>query len=304
MKKIIVILAFVGVCHCQDADKDLSRGEIAYKIHNLDDDYNLFQVTDGNYYMKALTSESQDEMTDCRMYKSKVKAKNLIQSSEAMKKVIGSDKIDQMLSKCGDVRNMKLVKSRRNNAFVDPISDTFNYNLVKGKPFKGDFHTGAPSGAGSHFAIYPGTKWCGYENVAENMDDLGVHNLTDSCCRTHDHCPYYIDRFETKFHYYNFHPWTVSHCSCDKHLFECLKKVNTATSDAVGKLFFGMLDVKCFTFEQGSYCSNESSLLSKLWCKKTSGQLAVMQQFPLKWGDDTTADGGSAAGSGNSDLVG
>lgn len=80
--------------------------------------------------------------------------------------------------------------------------------------------------------------------------------------------------------------------------------MNTATSDAVGKLFFGMLDVKCFTFEQGSYCSNESSLLSKLWCKKTSGQLAVMQQFPLKWGDDTTADGGSAAGSGNSDLVG
>ena len=40
--------------------------------------------------------------------------------------------------------------------------------------FKGDFKTGAPSGAGSHFAIYPGTKWCGYENVAENMQDLGI----------------------------------------------------------------------------------------------------------------------------------
>ena len=88
----------------------------------------------------------------------------------------GTDKIDQMLSKCGDVRNAKVAKSRRNNNFVDPKSDTFNYNLVKGKPFNGDFHTGAPSGAGSHFAIYPGTKWCGYENVAESMEDLGMHH--------------------------------------------------------------------------------------------------------------------------------
>lgn len=40
-------------------------------------------------------------------------------------------------------------------------------------PFAGDFETGAPSGAGSHFAIFPGTKWCGFQNVAENMQDLG-----------------------------------------------------------------------------------------------------------------------------------
>ena len=50
--------------------------------------------------------------------------------------IIGQDKIDQMLSKCGDVRNAKLAKTRRNEDFVDPTSDTFNYNLVKGKPFK------------------------------------------------------------------------------------------------------------------------------------------------------------------------
>ena len=39
----------------------------------------------------------------------------------------------------------------------------------------------------------------------------------------HNHCPYYIDRFETKFHYYNYHPWTVSHCDCDQQLYQCLK---------------------------------------------------------------------------------
>ena len=92
-----------------------------------------------------------------------------------------------MLSKCGDVRNAKLLKSRRNNNFVDPKSDTFNYNLVKGKPFRGDFKTGAPSGAGSHFAIYPGTKWCGYENIAESMEDLGIYlhftNIVAMACK-------------------------------------------------------------------------------------------------------------------------
>ena len=65
--------------------------------------------------------------------------------------------------------------------------------------------------------------------------------------------------------------------------------MNTATSNEVGKLFFGMLDVKCFKFHDGSYCSNESSLLSKLWCKKTSGPVAVMQAFPLKWSKDTSS---------------
>lgn len=83
-----------------------------------------------------------------------------------------------MIGKCLEVRNAKQSKTRRtNDNFVDPTSDTFNYNLVKGKPFKGDFGTGAPSGAGSHFAIYPGTKWCGYENVAENMEDLGMNSF-------------------------------------------------------------------------------------------------------------------------------
>lgn len=47
-------------------------------------------------------------------------------------------------------------------------------SMFQNKPFHGDFGTGAPSGAGTHFAIYPGTKWCGFQNVAKNMQDLGM----------------------------------------------------------------------------------------------------------------------------------
>ena len=48
-------------------------------------------------------------------------------------------------------------------------------------------------------AIFPGTKWCGPGNIAENIDDLGEEVETDTCCREHDHCPKSIPGRSTKF---------------------------------------------------------------------------------------------------------
>ncbi|XP_052802821.1 uncharacterized protein LOC128233010 isoform X1 [Mya arenaria] len=271
----------------------LKTGEVAYKIKKVDVDRYDFDVTDGQYVWKASTSKSVDDMTSCFLYLHPSKAQQLVQDGEANRETVGQKKIKQMKKKCREYQT----SARRATSADD--HDTFNHDLAKTMPFKGDFETGAPSGAGSHFAIYPGTKWCGFQNVASNMQDLGVHNQTDACCRTHDHCPFYIDRFETKYHYYNKYPWTVSHCDCDQHLFDCFKKVNNPTSNEVGKLFFGLLDVQCFTFQVGEYCSNESSVLSHLWCSKTKGMKAVMKQFPHKWADNGTDDSNSA-----SDLVG
>lgn len=34
---------------------------------------------------------------------------------------------------------------------------------------------------------YPGTRWCGPGNTADDYDDLGAHPEEDKCCRRHDH---------------------------------------------------------------------------------------------------------------------
>ncbi|XP_060584844.1 uncharacterized protein LOC132740838 [Ruditapes philippinarum] len=178
------------ICFLAVSGYKLKPGEVAYKTWKISEDVNRFYVTDGTFIVKATTSKSLNDMSSCRMYTNLKKGQKLLKSADVTIENIGINQIMLMKQKCKMYHSVDR-RSVDNN-------EEFNHQLVKNKPFKGDFETGAPSGAGSHFAIYPGTKWCGYENVAENMEDLGVHNETDACCRTHDHCPYYIDRFETK----------------------------------------------------------------------------------------------------------
>ena len=60
-----------------------------------------------------------------------------------------------------------------------------------------------------------GTFWCVKSNQAKSCDTLGFYNESDSCCRTHANCPFYI---ESKGKDYSF-KWngmhTLSHCECD-----------------------------------------------------------------------------------------
>lgn len=70
----------------------------------------------------------------------------------------------------------------------------------------------------SDFFIAPNTKWCGSGQTANKYTQLGGASKADKCCRRHDHCKFNIHAMTTKWHYFNYRPFTISHCSCDMRL--------------------------------------------------------------------------------------
>ncbi|XP_070554226.1 phospholipase A2-like [Ptychodera flava] len=108
--------------------------------------------------------------------------------------------------------------------------------------------------------IYPGTKWCGKGDVAEDENDLGEFVATDKCCRQHDHCPRYIEAFSTDYNTFNPFPYTVSDCDCDEEFYKCLKDAHTMVSGDLGKLFFNELRVPCLDFDEEDVCIKKSFL--------------------------------------------
>ncbi|XP_051175187.1 phospholipase A2-like [Leptopilina boulardi] len=94
--------------------------------------------------------------------------------------------------------------------------------------------------------VYPGTKWCGNGNVAENYNDLGKYAETDACCRDHDHCKDIIHAMETKYNLTNMCIYARVHCSCDEKFYDCLEQSEDKIGNKIGILYFNFLNTKCF----------------------------------------------------------
>ncbi|KAF5293689.1 hypothetical protein FQA39_LY03174 [Lamprigera yunnana] len=108
------------------------------------------------------------------------------------------------------------------------------------------------------YLIAPGTLWCGYQDRAKSYTDLGGMSHTDKCCRRHDHCKMNIHGFTRKYHYYNAKPFTLSHCFCDNSFRACLKMADTSDANLVGKVFFNIVQTKCFILKPKKYCAKRS----------------------------------------------
>ncbi|XP_054650282.1 uncharacterized protein proca1 [Dunckerocampus dactyliophorus] len=102
---------------------------------------------------------------------------------------------------------------------------------------------------------YPGTLWCGAGNMADHYEQLGEFEETDSCCRTHDHCPHVIHAFSTKYGYTNFKWHSICHCDCDEALKDCLRRVNDTSSRVVGQAFFNVIGAPCFELAYEEQCA-------------------------------------------------
>ncbi|XP_050359657.1 uncharacterized protein LOC126779581 isoform X3 [Nymphalis io] len=105
----------------------------------------------------------------------------------------------------------------------------------------------------------PGTKWCGKGYSATRYSQLGGHTRTDRCCRVHDlRCPFWIGGMEKKFGLYNWRVNTLMHCRCDERFRACLKLADTSVSNMVGKLFFNIVQTKCFILKPVKMCTQRS----------------------------------------------
>ncbi|XP_070502672.1 phospholipase A2 large subunit-like [Chironomus tepperi] len=91
---------------------------------------------------------------------------------------------------------------------------------------------------------FPGTKWCGPGNTANDFEDLGSDPEVDKCCRAHDHCDN-IASGEEKYGLKNDDHFTRLHCLCDKEFKQCLRNVNSRRGNYIGNFYFNLRD-RCY----------------------------------------------------------
>ncbi|XP_053679159.1 uncharacterized protein LOC128730151 [Anopheles nili] len=105
----------------------------------------------------------------------------------------------------------------------------------------------------------PGTKWCGKGWSARNYVEMGGFSKADRCCRQHDlSCPFWILGFETKYSLFNWRVNTLMHCGCDERFRTCLKMADSSDANLVGKLFFNIVQMKCFVLKPVTVCEKRS----------------------------------------------
>ncbi|KAL1442116.1 hypothetical protein MTO96_000012 [Rhipicephalus appendiculatus] len=61
-----------------------------------------------------------------------------------------------------------------------------------------------------------------------------------------------------RFHLFNYRLHTLSHCECDERFRSCLKMANNGASHMVGKLYFNVVQTKCFVFKYREVCELRS----------------------------------------------
>ncbi|KAG7203330.1 hypothetical protein KM043_010418 [Ampulex compressa] len=107
--------------------------------------------------------------------------------------------------------------------------------------------------------MIPGTQWCGRGHRATKYTNLGGFGVADACCRRHDTaCPFFIPAFETRYGLFNWGISSMMHCTCDERFRTCLKMAGTASANFIGKIFFDVLQTKCFVLKAEKVCVKHS----------------------------------------------
>jgi secretory phospholipase A2 len=199
-------------------------------IPNHPEELSYREVTDGKELVQAIM-QGRDKVLDCDIRKNdqavtmftetfvpdqfrnpkQIKEENIttLRSGESLPESIRHlADFHSLLKKCREHHKYVKLSLRRSKQSKEGYSGTLRKKRAA-------IHRAVNEGDEADFGILPGTNWCGRGSKTSRYEELGTNRDTDKCCRTHDHCPFYIGAMQTKYGYLNFRLHTLSHCDCD-----------------------------------------------------------------------------------------
>ncbi|XP_034024611.1 uncharacterized protein proca1 [Thalassophryne amazonica] len=221
-----------SVTRALDGDKHTRNGTVCAIISRVGENF-LYRVSGGGEEVRSLVSPA-GKLLDCSVTVEQTRAEPLVRTcrmeQRAERHLLETPfaRVDEAKLMCEEFRKSTKGDAARHDAAVKRSKRGFTY---------------------------PGTLWCGAGNMADGYEQLGDFAETDSCCRTHDHCPHVIHAFSSKYGHTNFKWHSISHCHCDNTLKACLRKVNDTSSRVVGQAFFNVIGVPCFELVYEDQCA-------------------------------------------------
>ncbi|XP_063701983.1 uncharacterized protein LOC134832017 isoform X2 [Culicoides brevitarsis] len=171
------------------------------------------------------------------------------------KKLNDENDLPEELRRWMDVRALRVMCNKRHRQMKQLAAAINGDN--ESERTEAEEHLNRQKRALADWFLAPNTQWCGRGNRAEKYTHLGG-NRADACCRKHDHCKFIIKGMTTKWNLFNYRPYTISHCSCDIRFRTCLKMADSADANMVGRVFFNVLQTKCFVLKPEKICKERS----------------------------------------------
>ncbi|XP_037299321.1 uncharacterized protein LOC115452722 isoform X3 [Manduca sexta] len=279
------ILNFVMTDHLMDGE---AENRVHYNGITAKETYvadglglKLRQLTDGRHLVQVIYSQNGD-IQDCEYITQTKSARNFLKTLRKELKLALDEESYILQREPNSIEDEKFfrhyknvsIKLLKNGDKLPPdVAVWFDYNklkleclrrheelkyLVESQNKMSEMSVTRSRRSFRENFILPGTKWCGAGQLAEEYNELGIDRKEDKCCRAHDNCRMNIGQFRRRFGYFNFRPYTISHCRCDRRFRACLKLADTPVSNMVGKLFFNVVQTKCFILKPVKMCTQRS----------------------------------------------
>ena len=101
---------------------------------------------------------------------------------------------------------------------------------------------------------YENTKFCTRFGSNYNPKFNEAENPEDECCKMNQQCDYNLPFGNYRHGYLNVYPYNMNDCECTKKFKQCLLDLDTDLAKELHRLYFSVMNLKCFTFVPRKIC--------------------------------------------------